>query len=87
MQSEHKEFSEALKIGKFEAKFGWQFRFCERYGITWKQISGKDKGADVTANEWNEENVCGNTREIPPGYIFNANEIVLFFLSFFISFY
>lgn len=51
MQSEAKEFSEALKIGKFEAKSDWQFCFCERYGITWKQISGKDKGADVSANE------------------------------------
>lgn len=43
LQRKAKEFSEALKIEKFEAISGWLFCFYERYGIMWKQISGREK--------------------------------------------
>lgn len=43
LQSNAKEYSETMKIEKSEASSGWLFLFRERYGTTWKQISGAKK--------------------------------------------
>lgn len=46
-----------MKREKFETCSGWQFHFHEKYGITWKQIFGKENNNSIVsaAYEWKEK--------------------------------
>lgn len=47
LQGKAKEFSNVLKIERYEASPSWLF--YERYDITWKQISEAEKRANCIA--------------------------------------